>query len=168
MVDAGPVRWFLLDSLEKVNETPGTLGEKQLTWLDQSLAKHADKPALVMAHHHVDVAKLLRSGEVLAPIAGNRIPVGGLTDGNRLLDILQSHRHVSAYFFGHTHQWNILRWEGISLVNLPCVAYPFTPDDPNGWVLSVSQASRTDLELCALDAKHQMHGQKVTLPHRGA
>jgi 3',5'-cyclic AMP phosphodiesterase CpdA len=165
MIDAGPVRWFLLDSLEKVNETPGTLGTKQLQWLDESLGKHADKPALVMAHHHLDGASWLSQSEVLVQVAGNRLPVPGLTDSARLLEIMKAHRHVSAYFCGHTHQWNVVRWEGIHLVNLPCVAYPFTPKDPAGWVLSRSEAASTELELCALDRTHPMHGKKVTLKH---
>ncbi len=168
VMDAGPVRWFLLDSLEKVNVTPGNLGEEQLAWLDKQLTAHSDKPALVMAHHNVDVGKILATSDVVAELAGNRIPVPGLTDSDRLLEILRSHRHVSAYFCGHTHQWNVLRWEGIHLVNLPCVAYPFTPKDPSGWVVAKSTSVATELELCAIDKGHSMHGQKVSIPHRGA
>jgi 3',5'-cyclic-AMP phosphodiesterase len=168
VIDAGPVRWFLLDSLEKVNDTPGTLGEKQLTWLDASLAKHSDKPALVMAHHNPHVLPMIEKGEVVVPVAKNHLPVPGLTDADRLVDVLGSHKHVTAYFYGHTHQWNVFRWEGIHFVNLPCVAYPFTPVDPAGWVLCQSQATHTDLELCSLDKTHPMHAQKVKLPHRGA
>ena len=52
MLTAGPANWFLLDSLDKPNVTPGVLGEAQLKWLAAELDKHADRPALISVHHH--------------------------------------------------------------------------------------------------------------------
>ena len=45
--------WFLLDSLDIVNQAPGLLGERQVEWLAEALDAHADKPALIAVHHHL-------------------------------------------------------------------------------------------------------------------
>ena len=162
------VNWFLLDSLEAVNSTPGLLGKPQLDWLDGVLKQHADKPAFVMAHHNVEYRKHLKSAEVIVEVADRRIPAAGLTDDEQLLEVLAAHSNVAAYFCGHTHQWNVVRWKGISFVNLPCTAYPFLPPDPVGWVICRHGADKTEIELRTLDGKHRSHGQKVDLPYRGA
>src|SRR5579872_2932143 len=39
--------WFVLDSLEQTNSTPGLLGEAQRAWLAGALDANTDKPALV-------------------------------------------------------------------------------------------------------------------------
>jgi 3',5'-cyclic AMP phosphodiesterase CpdA len=162
------VNWFVLDSLEEVNATPGSIGDKQLTWLDESLRRHANKPAFVMGHHNADVAVLLKNGDVVVDTTKNRIPVPGLTDSSKLLDLLQAHPHVAAYLCGHTHQWNIIRWEKISFVNLPCIAYTFTPHDPHGWVACTHTASATQLTLHAMNREHPLNGQTVAISHREA
>ena len=48
----GRANWFVLDSLDRTNSTPGVLGEAQLRWLESALDAHAGKPALVMVHHN--------------------------------------------------------------------------------------------------------------------
>jgi hypothetical protein len=50
--------WYLLDSLDVTNKTPGTLGAEQLEWLEKSLKAAADRPALVMVHHNPQPAGL--------------------------------------------------------------------------------------------------------------
>jgi 3',5'-cyclic AMP phosphodiesterase CpdA len=160
--------WFLLDSLESVNSTPGLLGQPQLDWLSSELTKHGDKPAFVMAHHNVEYRKHLKSGEVVVAVADRRIPAAGLIDDEQLLEVLTAHPNVAAFFCGHTHQWNVVRWKDISFVNLPCTAYPFLPADPNGWVLCRHGSNEAEIEIRTLDPKHAAQGQKVKLPYRGA
>jgi 3',5'-cyclic AMP phosphodiesterase CpdA len=46
--------WFLLDSLEATDATPGKLGVAQREWLAQELAARPGQPALVVCHHHLD------------------------------------------------------------------------------------------------------------------
>jgi 3',5'-cyclic AMP phosphodiesterase CpdA len=46
------VNWFLLDSLEATNVTPGLLGNAQRDWLAKTLDANPDKPAIVFAHHN--------------------------------------------------------------------------------------------------------------------
>lgn len=162
------VNWFILDSLEKVNSTPGKLGEAQLQWLDRALSENRDKPAFVMAHHNVEHRKHLKNAEVVAPIADARIPAAGITDDELLIEVMNSHPHVSAFFCGHTHQWNVVQSNGILYVNLPCVAYTFTPPDPNGWVICRQSRDKAQLELWSLDTSHKFHGLKVDIPYRGA
>src|SRR5438046_8980822 len=44
--------WFILDSLETTNSTPGLLGRTQLDWLSSALDAKPSKPALVIVHHN--------------------------------------------------------------------------------------------------------------------
>lgn len=143
--------WFVLDSLDRTNSTPGVLGEDQLAWLGRALDAHADRPALVMVHHNPNTG-------------GNR---NGLTDTDALLAVLRPRRHVQAHFYGHSHRWQIDRDEsGIHLVNLPAVAYPFAADQPSGWVEATVVAGGLSLELRARDSRHPGHGQKRELAWR--
>ena len=43
-VDAGPVRFLILDSLMLTNETPGLLGKAQRTWLENHLRTPTTDP----------------------------------------------------------------------------------------------------------------------------
>lgn len=144
-LDAGIANWFLLDSLEKVNSTPGRLGEEQLAWLGRLLDEHADKPALISVHHQPQ----LPPTEITS----------GLVDTQALLELLVPRRHVKALIFGHTHVWRVAEHEGIHLVNLPPVAYVFQPNQPNGWVEAELAADRIRLTLHTLDAQHPLQGE---------
>ncbi|MDB6017572.1 MAG: Metallophosphoesterase [Pedosphaera sp.] len=144
--------WFVLDSLEKTNSTPGLLGDSQLAWLARTLDENKDKPALVMAHHNL-------------PVMGD--PKMAIKDSEQLLEIIRPHRQVKAYIFGHTHSWGIQQdVSGIHLINLPPTSYLFTPGKPNGWVLATLQRHGVRLDLHCLDLHHPAHGQKVDLKWR--
>ena len=145
--------WFLLDSLEKTNQTPGLLGTAQLEWLTRALDAHPDRPAIVVGHHQVE------KGEVKS----------GLRDGIQLLEILEPRRQVKAYVFGHTHNWSLQRTDaGIHLINLPPVAYVFTEGKPSGWVEARVHEKGMQLRLECLDAKHPEQGTTVDLDWRSA
>jgi 3',5'-cyclic-AMP phosphodiesterase len=147
--------WFLLDSLEAVNKTPGSLGEAQLQWLAKSLDEHKDKPAILFAHHNLHLVE----GE-------NR---SGLKDTEKLLEIARPRKHVKAYIFGHTHRWEVKTDEsGLHLINLPPVAYVFDKVRPSGWVEAQLKADGLRLQLHALDAKHPEAGQVKELAWRAA
>lgn len=154
-LEAGPVNWFLLDSLDKPNVTPGVLGEEQLKWLAAALDKHADKPALISVHHHP-----------VWPKNDPNFKNGGITDTVPLFEILEPRKHVKAVFFGHTHDWAIAQHEGIHLVNLPPVAYVFAKGRPSGWVSATIAESGMTLTLSALDKSHKQHGEKIELAWR--
>jgi Icc protein len=144
--------WFVLDSLIDTHTVPGRLGDTQRVWLTLALDQNADKPALVAIHHNP---------------SGGGPKDNGLEDTAELLAILRPRRHVKAYFFGHTHRWEVSRDEsGLCLVNFPPVAYIFEQGQPNGWVQATLQPDGARLELRCLDRAHKDHGQVVNLAWR--
>jgi 3',5'-cyclic-AMP phosphodiesterase len=163
--------WFLLDSLILTHQTPGRLGDAQRAWLARALDENADKPALIAIHHHPAVAPVLEnnngSSAILHPLETVLRAAGSLEDTALLMKILRPRRHVKAYFFGHTHRWEVSQDEsGLWLVNFPPVAYLFEPGRPNGWVHATLQPAGARLELRCLDHAHKDHGQVVNLSWR--
>jgi 3',5'-cyclic AMP phosphodiesterase CpdA len=144
--------WFLLDSLEKVNATPGMMGPEQLDWLARGLDARRDRPALVAVHHDPQWSE-----------AAKRT---GLRDTEKLFDILMPRKQVKALFYGHTHRWRWANRDGLHLVNLPPVAYLFDKESPNGWVEMKLLDRGAMLTLHALDPKHRQDGEKVELSWR--
>jgi Icc protein len=143
--------WFLLDSLEKTNSTPGLLGKAQLDWLAGALDAHADKPALVSVHHHPQWM-----GE----------KIGGIQDTSALFDLLVPRKQVKAVFFGHTHVWTQKEHEGIHLVNLPPIAYVFDKALPSGWVEANVKSRGMELTLHGVGPANDAHGKTVELAWR--
>jgi Icc protein len=142
--------WFLLDSLDVTDKSPGALGDGQLKWLERALDKAARAPAIVMVHHHPDRSK--------QPI--------GLVDTAALEVILARRKQVKALIFGHTHNWQVTQRSGIHYINLPPVAYPFAKDRPSGWVDVQLTKTGGTFTLHSLDQKHSQHGQKQELTWR--
>ena len=141
---------ILLDSLDKTNSTPGVLGVQQLKWIETALDMDKNNPTIVMVHHN----------PVLSGDAS-----GALTDTRDLFDLLAPRRQVKMVIFGHTHHWEAKTYEGIHLINLPPVAYPFNDSDPCGWVAMHLAKTGMSLTLHALKG-HKVDGQKLTLPWR--
>lgn len=151
VVPAERANWFILDSLDRTNVTPGILGAAQLAWLERALDARADKPALVMVHHNPN----------------DGINKSGLTETGPLLDLLRSRRHVKAHFFGHSHRWSVDRDpSGLHLINLPTTAYVFEKPQPAGWVRALLEPQGMRLELRALNPQHPAHGRTHTLTWR--
>lgn len=151
VVPSPRANWFLLDSLDVTNQTPGALGGPQIDWLAAALDAHADKPALIVVHHHPDP---------------NNPHTMGLRDTVPLYEVLLPRKHVKAVVFGHTHDWKVAEHEGLHLVNLPPVAYVFRRGRPNGWVDARLRESGLTLELRALDPRHDQHGETRELQWR--
>jgi Icc protein len=142
--------WFVLDSLDKTNATPGLLGSEQLQWLAKALDANADKPALVLVHHNPGAEGTMR-----------------LLDTAALFEVIRPRRQVKAYIYGHTHTWKVERDpSGVHLINLPPVAYVFEQGQPSGWVHARLAESSMRLELRCVDKTHEAHGQKVELKWR--
>jgi 3',5'-cyclic AMP phosphodiesterase CpdA len=152
------LNWFLLDSLEEGTPVAGRLGEEQLDWLAGALDRHPDKPAAVMAHHHLRIPS--GSGGVFKPWSA-------LRDSAELHEVMKARPQVKAYFFGHTHRWETgLTREGIHLVNLPSSAYVFESGQPGGWVEATPREEGIDLVLRSLDPRHRAHGERRRLRWR--
>ncbi|MDR3404701.1 MAG: metallophosphoesterase [Chthoniobacter sp.] len=153
IVEAGHANWFMLDSLDVTNKTPGVLGDEQRTWLSKALDARADKPALVMVHHNPVFAEGKQTG---------------LTDTAELMEILKPRRHVKALVFGHTHTWRMTGQDGLHLVNLPAIGYPFNKAEVTGWVDCNLRADGMSLEVHAHDTAHPAHGKVSQLNWRTA
>lgn len=151
LVKSERANWLLLDSLDKVNVTPGILGEAQLAWLGKTLDANADKPAIICAHHNP------QSPEVK----------GALLDWEKLIAVLAPRRHVKAFIFGHTHDWSVTtHLSGIHFINLPPIAYVFKTGKPNGWVHASVRTHGVQLKLNCLDRTHAAHGETKELKWR--
>ncbi len=142
--------FFLLDSLQKTDHTPGRLGESQLQWLAAALDTGADKPAILVMHHQPD-----RNPETQ-----------GLRDTKELYEVILPRKQVKACVFGHTHRWNIDNVEGLYLVNLPTLAWIFDKKEPIGWVDATLRPDGMSLTLNALSEKHPAHGRISDLAWR--
>lgn len=152
VVESVRANWFLLDSLDQVNETPGKLGKGQMDWLTKELDARSGKPALIVIHHDPKWP-----GETRSP---------SLTDSEAFYAALAPRKHVKAIFCGHTHVWKRNQRDGIHLVNLPPVAYVFSAGLPNGWVDVQLAEKGAALVLHSLDARHKQSGEKVELAWR--
>jgi 3',5'-cyclic AMP phosphodiesterase CpdA len=145
------VNWFLLDSLDEVNVTPGRLGEVQLAWLAKELDARTDKPAIVVVHHNI-----VKEPQITA-----------LQDSAALLALVRPRRQVKACFFGHIHHWEqTVDESGLHVVSLPPTSYVFRPESPNGWVRAVPRRDGMDLELRCLNVRHPQHGEVKKLAWR--
>ena len=149
IIETPNVHLFLLDTLDQVNNTPGLLGERQLEWLDEALGGHNDKPAILIGHHFPETG----TGR-------------GLLDVEKLYEIALSHKHVQAYFYGHSHNWLIGRHEELHLVNQPATAHVFRQGQPQAYVHARFHADRFRIELDCLDRSHAWHGDAHVLRHR--
>ena len=143
--------WFLLDSLDATDSTPGELGTAQLQWLGRKLDSHRNKPAVVVVHHNLG-----RDGSI-----------AGLNDTSALEEMFARHRQIKAMVYGHTHDWKVTQHaSGVHLVNLPPVAYIFKEGRPSGWVRATMERDSMEIELRSLDPTHPQHGELWDLKWR--
>ena len=144
--------WYLLDSLEFTNKTPGRVGEAQIAWLDESLKAEPNRPALVMVHHNPHPISPAKSS--------------GLTDTDALLPVLLERRQVKALFFGHTHVAAKFEIDGLHFVNLPACAYRFATEQPTGWTSALIGPSGCKLTIFDTNKAHALHAKETRLKWR--
>ena len=147
-VDAGPVRFILLDSLFATNETMGLLGKAQRTWLQRYLQTGDDKPVILFFHHSL------------------RDEDGDLQDLPRLFDIIKPVTKVKAIVYGHSHEYGFSDFEGIHLINLPAVAFNFGDEQPIGWVEARLGREGGAFVLHAIGGNREMDGRVTPLRWR--
>jgi 3',5'-cyclic AMP phosphodiesterase CpdA len=116
LIDLGGIRLVLLDSLQRPNYTPGKLGPDQLAWPGRTLEDAPSRPVVLFVHHNL------------------ADDPNALTDTAELLALVRPRKQVKAIVYGHSHRWEHAEREGLHLLNLPAVAYPFADDQPLGWV----------------------------------
>ncbi len=153
LLETKHANWFLLDTLQKVNNVTGEMGAEQLAWLRKALAGRNEKPAIVVGHHNP---------QFHVPKDGR---ITGLKDSQPLFELLESQPHVKAYVYGHTHTWRTeTRDSGLHLINLPPIGYAFNETNPIGWVDATLSASGMKLTLHSIDANHPEHMKSTSLP----
>lgn len=154
VIESPRATWVVLDTLDKVNVTPGIIGEAQLKWLTSFLdaPERGRKPVIVMMHHHP------------VPRKGNN--VAGIVDGPALMDVLVPRKQVKAAVFGHTHVWETRETDGLHLINLPAVAYVFDKAQTSAWTDWRVDEKGCRITLNTIDPKHANHGKEFALAWR--
>jgi len=116
VVDAGAVRLVCLDSLRRTDVISGRLDLPQLTWLEDWLVAHPDKPVALFVHHPLDDA------------------ANGLLDAPELLGVLGNHKAAKAVFTAHDHFFTHREQDGLLVVTQPAVGFPFEASVMHGWL----------------------------------
>ncbi len=148
MVDAGPARFVLLDSLFLTDEAAGLLGKAQRTWLQHYLQTCDDKPVILFFHHSL------------------RDTDGDLLDSLRLLDLVKPIAKVKALVYGHSHEYAFSDYEGIHLINLPAVGYNFSDKEPVGWIEARLTGAGGEFILHAVGGNRELEGRVQPLRWR--
>lgn len=120
-VDLPGVHLALLDtSLDGVES--GGIDDDQLDWLD-ALAAKADRPLLVLGHHHVWNPASAERPERYFGLRPD--------DSERLVDVVARRPSIIAYTAGHTHRNRVRRFA--STGSVPWVEVSCVKDYPGGW-----------------------------------
>jgi 3',5'-cyclic AMP phosphodiesterase CpdA len=153
VVEGPGLRFVVLDSLITPDSTPGLLGPVQLDWLARELDAHPGPATILFVHHNPAVSQ---------PTA--------LLDTEALLEVVRPRRQVKALVFGHTHAWNVRdgQEDGLTLINLPAVAYPFVPTQPLGWCVFRPEPGGGSLELHCVGGNRKDDRRRLSLRWRDA
>src|ERR1041385_3357135 len=136
----GNHQWIFLDSLEKTRATRGSLGEKQLAWLQRRLDSDKSTPTIICLHHNPD-----------------RSPVG-LKDYEAFQQTVLSRRQVKLVVFGHTHIFRTWQTDGLHFVNLPAVGFRLEPGSSFGWMSGRFKTGGTQLVFHGVSHKDRDDG----------
>jgi 3',5'-cyclic AMP phosphodiesterase CpdA len=155
VVQAQHANFFLLDSLQKVMIAPGELGQEQIAWLGKALDAHANKPAVIVAHHNPRLG-----GDPL------HFP-GGLIDSESLWEVLAGRRHVKAYVHGHVHHRDLAKHADIHIVNTPATSYVAKPElSTTGWTMARLRSDGMTITTHTHLADHAWNNQNDALAWR--
>ena len=146
---------FLLDSLKATMITQGLLGDEQLAWLTKLLDAHADRPALLFAHHN-------------PRLGGDPIHFpGGLEDSEPLWQAIAARKHVKAYIHGHIHHRDFFEHQGIHILNTPATSYVGDKKtSTTGWTMLRLTADGAEVTTHTHQPDHAWNGVKVPLKWR--
>lgn len=122
LVDLPGVRVAMLDTAIPHSEQ-GTISAQQLEWLD-TVAAEADRPVIVMGHHHQWIGESLGSG-----VRGDNYFGLRPEASDALADLVGRRRSVIAYAAGHTHRHRVRHTtDGVPSIEVGCVK-----DFPGTW-----------------------------------
>lgn len=111
----------LLDTARD-GRTNGSVSAEQLAWLDE-LGARADRPVLVMGHHHAwSPASSTRSSDYFGIIPD---------DTDKLIEVFARRPRLVGYFAGHTHRNRVRRFAATG--HRPWVEVSCVKDYPGAW-----------------------------------
>lgn len=113
VIDIKGHRIILLDSTIPGSHA-GQLCQKRLDWLRARLAEAADRPVIVVLHHHV-VPLYTAVDDII------------LADPEALVDVLRGHSNVRQVISGHVHFNSVSHWKGIAFTTIAGSHYSVTP-----------------------------------------
>jgi 3',5'-cyclic-AMP phosphodiesterase len=148
VMELGPVRIIVLDSLLYVNRVAGLLGKAQRAWLSSYLDSCDERPTLLVQHHTPGDSD------------------DSLLDFDRLFKIIKNRKKVKALFYGHSHRYQFGQQDGIHLINLPAVGYNFNDGQPIAWVNSVLTKTTGLLTLNTFGGNETKNGDQKELVWR--
>jgi Icc protein len=93
----------------------GRLADAELARLDEALAAHSDRHALVCLHHHP------------VPMRSRWLDQVGLENADALFGVLDRHPQVRTLLWGHVHQAYDGRRHGVRLLATPSTCAQFAP-----------------------------------------
>ena len=162
---------FLLDSLIRTNYTPGELGNEQIQWIHNELARRKEskisKTIYFAAHHPL--------------VPGKSEEHSGLWDTDFFLKTVVDDPSVKGYIFGHSHAWGRYKtFAGMTLpipdvmnafvpkhltsVNLPALGWLFAAQ-PRGWVeMRIAEDGSATFTLKTLDTTDLRNDNTYRLP----
>jgi Icc protein len=143
VIEHGPIRWILLDSLLRTDIVPGLLGKEQRCWLRLLLETSDQRPTVIVVHHPLDEED------------------DSLLDGERLFRLVEPFPQVKAILTAHDHAYRAECRGGIHIVTLPALGMPFDACEPIGWV-EASLTSRGATLLFHAVGKNRSRDRSVT------
>jgi 3',5'-cyclic-AMP phosphodiesterase len=105
VIDAKGYRVILLDSAIAPGQHGGRLEPAQLDWLRSRLIEAADRPVIVILHHHANPLRT-EVDEIM------------LQNGDAFVDALTIHPDVRQVIAGHVHYASTAMWRGIPFTTL--------------------------------------------------
>jgi 3',5'-cyclic AMP phosphodiesterase CpdA len=125
--DAGPLRVLVLDTLEE-GRHGGAFCEARAAWLAAELARHADRPTLIVMHHPPIVTGIAWMD-----------PAPAAPWIERLAQTLRGHDQIVKIVCGHVHRPIGAEWQGHGLAVCAATAAqlsldfaPIDPETPDG------------------------------------
>ena len=108
--DVGEYRICILDSLVP-GKDPGRLGHPQLAWVRKELLEHAERPTLLIVHHHA------------VPVGVPGLDAQMLTNAEGLWEIVREAENVAAVLCGHVHLQHEERRDGVPIFTTPSTCF---------------------------------------------
>jgi 3',5'-cyclic AMP phosphodiesterase CpdA len=148
VVEHGPIRWILLDSLIQTDIVAGLVGKTQRCWLQRLLETSDQRPTLIVVHHPLNDED------------------DSLLDSDRLLRLVLPFPQVKAILTAHDHAYRTRSLEGIHIVALPALGMPFDDREPVGWIEASLGAARGAFTFHAVGENRSGDGETQILTWR--